>query len=302
MKKPTLLILAAGMGSRYGGLKQMDSVGPSGETVLDYSIYDAMRAGFGRVVFVIRRDIEEAFRKVILAKWESRIPCAIAFQELADVPDGFTVPADRAKPWGTAHAIRAGRHEIDGPFAAINADDFYGADSFRSLATFFEKSANPTDHCMVAFRLGQTLSEHGSVSRGVCLCESDRLLTGIQERTKITRHADGTLWDEPDGGPGVQLTGEEPVSMNCWGFRPTVFESLNTAFEKFLSVEGGPAPKAEFTIPSVVDGLIQSGQGTVQVLDTASRWFGVTYRDDKETVQASIRALVEAGEYPASLI
>jgi len=301
MKKPTLLILAAGMGSRYGGLKQMDPVGPSGETVLDYSIHDALRAGFGRVVFVIRRDIEEAFREVILAKWEPRIPCAIAFQELDDVPDGFTVPPDRAKPWGTAHAIRAGRHEIDGPFAAINADDFYGADSFRSLAAFFEQSAKPTDHCMVAFRLGQTLSEHGSVSRGVCLCEADRLLTGIQERTKITRHADGTLWDEPDGGSPVQLTGEEPVSMNCWGFRSTVFEALNQAFGEFLGVEGGPAPKAEFTIPSVVDGLIRSGQGTVAVLDTASRWFGVTYRDDKETVQASIRALVDAGEYPPSL-
>jgi len=302
MKQPTLLILAAGMGSRYGGLKQMDAVGPSGETVLDYSIHDAIRAGFGRVVFVIRRDIEEAFREVIVAKWESRIPCVLAFQDLTDVPEGFTVPADRAKPWGTAHAIRAGRHEIDGPFAAINADDFYGADSFRSLATFFETPAKPTDHCMVAFRLGQTLSEHGSVSRGVCLCESDRLLTGIQERTKITRHEDGSLWDEPDGGPAVQLTGEEPVSMNCWGFRPSVFDALNAGFEAFLSVEGGPAPKAEFTIPSVVDGLIRSKQGTVAVLDTASRWFGVTYRDDKETVQASIRALVEAGEYAASLI
>lgn len=302
MDKPTLLILAAGMGSRYGGLKQMDGVGPSGETVLDYSIFDAIRAGFGRVVFVIRRDIEDAFREAILAKWESLIPCALAFQDLDDVPDGFTVPADRAKPWGTAHAIRAGRHEIDGPFAAINADDFYGADSFRSLAVFFEALARPTDHCMVAFRLGQTLSEHGSVSRGVCLCGADRLLTGIQERTQITRHDDGSLWDEPDGGPAVQLTGEEPVSMNCWGFRPGVFDALNAGFEEFLNVDGGPAPKAEFTIPSVVDGLIRTKQGTVAVLDTASRWFGVTYRDDKETVQASIRELVKAGEYPASLL
>lgn len=301
MKTPTLLILAAGMGSRYGGLKQMDAMGPSGETVLDYSIFDAIRAGFGRVVFVIRRDIEQAFREAIGSKWEARIPCAYAFQELDDVPEGGSVPAGRAKPWGTAHAIRAGRHEIDSPFAAINADDFYGADSFRSLAGFLAMPADPGAHCMVAFRLGQTLSEHGSVSRGVCLCGADRLLTGIQERTKVTRRADGTLWDEPEGGPAAELTGGEPVSMNCWGFRPSIFDALNAQFEEFLSVEGGPAPKAEFTIPSVVDGLIRSGQGTVKVLDTASRWFGVTYRDDKKTVQASIRALVEAGEYPASL-
>ncbi|HAL91467.1 MAG TPA: nucleotidyltransferase, partial [Verrucomicrobia bacterium] len=200
MEKPTLLILAAGMGSRYGGLKQMDPVGPSGEIVLDYSIFDALRAGFGRAVFVIRRDIEQAFRERVGAKWEQRIPCAYAFQELSDVPAGFSVPADRAKPWGTAHAIRAGRHEIAGPFAAINADDFYGAASFRALAGHLAAETDPAAHCMVAFRLGQTLSEHGSVSRGVCLCGADRLLTGIQERTKITSHADGSLWDEPEGG------------------------------------------------------------------------------------------------------
>ncbi len=301
MEKPTLLILAAGMGSRYGGLKQMDPVGPSGEIVLDYSIFDAQRAGFGRVVFVIRRDIEAAFREVVGAKWEKRIPCAYAFQELADVPAGFAVPADRAKPWGTAHAIRAGRHEIHGPFAAINADDFYGAASFRALAGHLTQEKNPAGHCMVAFRLGQTLSEHGSVSRGVCLCGKDRLLTGIQERTKITRHADGTLWDEPEGGVATALTGGEPVSMNCWGFMPSVFGELDTAFEQFLKGDGGSSPKKEFTIPSVVDGLIRSGRGTVKVLDTTSRWFGVTYREDKATVQASIRELVAGGEYPAAL-
>jgi len=301
MNKPTLLILAAGMGSRYGGLKQMDPVGPAGEIVLDYSIFDAIRAGFGRVVFVIRRDIEAAFREVVGAKWESRIPCAYAFQDLADLPEGFAVPADRAKPWGTAHAIRAGRHEITGPFAAINADDFYGAASFRALAGHLGGGAGPAAHCMVAFRLGQTLSAHGSVSRGVCLCGDDRLLTGIVERTKIVRHADGALRDEPDGGPVVPLTGNEPVSMNCWGFMPSMFGELDVAFESFLRGEGGTSPKAEFTIPSVVDGLIRGGRGTVKVLDTPARWFGVTYRDDKADVQASIRALVEAGEYPESL-
>lgn len=302
MNKPTLLILAAGMGSRYGGLKQMDSVGPSGETVLDYSIYDAMRAGFGRVVFVIRRDIEVAFREVVGAKWEARIPCAYEFQDLADVPEGCGVPAERTKPWGTAHAIRAGRREIASPFAAINADDFYGADSFRALAGHLTAKQNPSGHCMVAFRLGQTLSEHGSVSRGVCLCGADRLLTGIREHTKITRHTDGTLWDEPEGGATTALTGDEPVSMNCWGFMPSVFEELNVAFEQFLRSAGGTSPKTEFTIPSVVDGLIRAKRGTVKVLDTTARWFGVTYREDKATVQESIRARVAAGEYPKALL
>ena len=301
MSKPTLLILAAGMGSRYGGLKQMDPVGPSGEIVLDYSIFDALRAGFGRVVFVIRRDIEKPFREQVGAKWESRIPCGYAFQDLADVPPGFAVPADRAKPWGTAHAIRAGRREIAGPFAAINADDFYGADSFRALAKHLTAPPHPTGHCMVAFRLGQTLSEHGSVSRGVCLCGPDRLLTGIQERTKITQHADGTLWDEPEGAEPGRLTGNEPVSMNCWGFMPAVFDELNSAFEQFLRGEGGASPKKEFTIPGVVDGLIRSKRGTVKVLDTSARWFGVTYREDKATVQESIRALVATGAYPKAL-
>ncbi len=301
MNKPTLMILAAGMGSRYGGLKQIDPVGPAGEIVLDYSIFDAARAGFGRVVFVIRRDIEAAFRATVGAKWEARIPCAYAFQDLADVPAGFAVPADRAKPWGTAHAIRAGRREIAEPFAAINADDFYGAASFRALAAHLAGAERAAGHCMVAFRLDQTLSEHGSVSRGVCLCGPDRLLTGIQERTKITRRADGTLWDEPDGGPATALTGAEPVSMNCWGFLPSVFGDLDAAFEQFLRGAGGQSPKKEFTIPAVVDGLIRSGRGTVKVLETTARWFGVTYREDKATVQESIRALVAAGEYPAQL-
>jgi hypothetical protein len=301
MNKPTLLILAAGMGSRYGGLKQLDPVGPSGEIVLDYSIFDALRAGFGRAVFVIRRDIEAPFRELVGAKWEKRIPCAYAFQDLADVPEGFVVPADRAKPWGTAHAIRAGRQWISGPFAAINADDFYGAASFRALAGHLTSEMSSSAHCMVAFRLGQTLSEHGSVSRGVCLCGVDRLLTGIQERTKIIRHPDGTLWNEPEGATPAQLTGEEPVSMNCWGFRPSVFAELDAAFEKFLRGEGGTSLKKEFTIPSVVDGLIRSMRGTVKVLNTTAQWFGVTYREDKTTVQASIRALVAAGDYPQAL-
>ena len=301
MDKPTLMILAAGMGSRYGGLKQMDPVGPSGEIVLDYSIYDAWRGGFGRVVFVIRRDIEVAFREQVGATWEARIPCAYAFQELSDVPAGVEAPVERSKPWGTAHAIRAGRGEIHGPFAAINADDFYGAESFRILAEFLGAGTDPAAHGMVAFRLGQTLSAHGSVSRGVCLRGADGLLTGIREHVKITRHADGSLWDEPDGGERARLTGDEPVSMNCWGFRERMFDELETAFGQFLQGEGGKSPKAEFTIPEVVDGMIRAGRGTVRVLDTPSRWFGVTYRKDKAAVEAAIRERVAAGEYPDRL-
>ncbi|MDR0994195.1 MAG: nucleotidyltransferase [Verrucomicrobiota bacterium] len=301
MNNPSLLILAAGMGSRYGGLKQMDPVGPSGEIVLDYSIFDAIRAGFGQVVFVIRRDMETVFREVVGAKWESRIPCAYAFQDLSDMPEGFERPSERSKPWGTAHAIRSGRHAVSGPFAAINADDFYGTDSFRSLHAHLTAGGDPDGHCMVAFRLEQTLSEHGSVSRGVCLCGKDRLLTGIQEYTKIARRMDGSLWDEPEGEPATPLTGKEPVSMNCWGFMPSIFAELERGFADFLHMEGVLSSKAEFTIPAVVDSAIRSGRGTVKVLDTASRWVGVTYREDKATVQASIRKRVEAGDYPEKI-
>lgn len=301
MKQPTLLILAAGMGSRYGGLKQLDPVGPASEIVLDYSIYDALRAGFGRVVFVIRREMEAAFREQVGAQWESRVPCAYAFQDLQDVPTGFSVPTDRAKPWGTAHAIRAGRHEINEPFAAINADDFYGAGAFRKLARFMAESAAPNAHSMVAFRLGQTLSAYGSVSRGVCLRGADGLLTGIQEHTKISRHADGALWDEPPGGAATLLTGAEPVSMNCWGFQPALFEELEQSFAEFLGGVGAKATQAEFTIPAVVDELIRAQRGTVAVLETSSRWFGVTYREDKAAVQKAIQELVAAGDYPVGL-
>ncbi len=301
MKAPTLLILAAGMGSRYGGLKQLDPVGPAGEIVLDYSIHDAIQAGFGRVVFVIRREMETAFREQVMAKWAGRIPCSCVFQELDDVPAGFAVPADRGKPWGTAHAIRAARKDIREPFAAINADDFYGAASFLALTDYFAVEQRDTAHCMVAFRLGQTLSAHGSVSRGVCLLGDDGFLSGIQEHTRITRHADGSLWNEPEGGAPTRLSGLEPVSMNCWGFRPSFFEELERSFADFMRGEGGASAKAEFTIPEVVDGMIRAELGTVAILETSSRWFGVTYREDRDMVQAAIRELVEGGDYPPVL-
>lgn len=301
MTAPTLLILAAGMGSRYGGLKQIDAMGPAGETVLDYSIFDALRAGFGDVVFVIRRDILEPFRATVGARWEPRIPCRYVFQELDDVPAPFAVPAGRAKPWGTAHAIRAARDAIRGPFAAINADDFYGADAFRVLAQDLADESQPAAaHAMAAFRLDQTLSENGTVSRGVCLSNGDGLLAGIEEHTQVARNADGRGLADL-AAPDAPLTGAEPVSMNCWGFRPSIFGELESAFVDFLSSPQATAPKAEFTIPAVIDGMIRSGRGTVALLPTTSRWFGVTYHDDKPLVQAAVRALVAAGTYPSPL-
>lgn len=301
MTAPTLLILAAGMGSRYGGLKQLDTMGPAGETVLDYSIHDALRAGFGRIVFVVRRDILEPFKAAIGDRWNARVPVAYAFQELDDLPPGHTVPADRAKPWGTAHAIRAARHEIAGPFAAINADDFYGADAFRVLAGYLSSPAlPPVAHCMAAFRLDQTLSPNGTVSRGVCLTSSDGLLAGIHERLQVLRDpATGLLRDLADSS--TPLTGAEPVSMNCWGFLPSLFDELEAAFSAFLDSPAAASPKAEFTIPAVIDAMIRSGRGTVSVLPTTSRWFGITYRDDAPLVRASIRDLVSSGFYPSPL-
>lgn len=301
MNSPTLLILAAGIGSRYGGLKQMEPVGPAGEIVLDYSIFDALRAGFGRVVFVIRRELEEAFRKRIGERWETRVPCAYVFQELADIPPGGIVPPDRIKPWGTAHAIRAARGIVGEPFAVINADDFYGAASFQVLAEQLRSERDPNAHCMVAFRLDQTLSEHGSVSRGVCRCSPDQRLLGIHEYTRITRRPDGTLWNEPADGPAVPLSGIEPVSMNCWGFQPAFFAELDAAFECFFREGGQDLARKEFTIPAVVDEMIRSGRGIVRVLRTPAQWAGVTYREDKGQVEAAIRAHIAAGEYPPAL-
>lgn len=302
--KPELLILAAGMGSRYGGLKQMDRMGPGGGTVLDYSIFDALRAGFWRVVFVTRRDIAEAFEEGVVAKWRGKTDCELAFQDLDDLPEGFAVPEGRAKPWGTAHAIRAGRRAVRGPFAAINADDFYGAGAFRALAGFLGGRAAEGRHAMVAYRLGNTLSAHGSVSRGVCLRGADGGLRAIEEHTRVARRADGSLWNEPEGGEAKALSGEEPVSMNCWGFHPSIFGELERDFAGFLreaAAGGEKALKAEYTIPAVVDGLIRSGRGRVELLETDAQWFGVTYREDRADVAGRIAALTEAGVYPADL-
>ena len=301
--KPTLVVLAAGMGSRYGGLKQVDPVGPSGEAILDYSVFDAHRAGFGKVVFIIRKDIEEAFRTQIGSKYEGLMEVEYAFQDINDLPAPFTVPEGRSKPWGTAHAIRSARDVVKEPFAAINADDFYGRDAFAKLASFLVSPKQSGDgkfkFAMVGYRLDLTLSENGSVARGICDVSDDGSLCGVTEMTKIVKTADGAENREDENAP-VPLTGKERVSMNLWGFTPELFAALEERFPLWLEKRGAEV-KSEWYIPFVVDEMIHEGKATVDVLPTDSAWFGVTYREDKPAVTAAIRALVDAGEYPANL-
>ena len=300
--KPTLVVLAAGMGSRYGGLKQVDPVGPSGEAILDYSVFDAHRAGFGTVVFVIRRDFEEVFKEKVGRKYEGLMDVKYAFQDFDDLPEGHRVPAGRAKPWGTAHAIRAARKVVKGPFAAINADDFYGEDAFRRLAAFLTAdapSASKLRFAMVGYRLALTLSENGSVARGVCRVSPSGTLEGVTEMTKLVRAGEvAENRENPDAPVKVPL--DARVSMNLWGFTPELFDVLEARFPKWLAVHG-ETEKDEWYIPFVVDELIREGAATVEVLPTDSAWFGVTYREDKPRVVAEIAKLVAAGRYPAAL-
>ncbi|MCP5556224.1 MAG: nucleotidyltransferase [Verrucomicrobiaceae bacterium] len=302
MTKPTLLILAAGMGSRYGGLKQLDAMGPSGEVVLDYSVFDAIRAGFGKVVFVIRRDFEEQFRTQVGARFQDRIQVEYAFQDLNDLPEGFTVPADRVKPWGTAHAVLAAEGCVKEPFLMINADDFYGYDAFQKIAQdlMTERPDDGLSHySMVGFYLKNTLSDFGSVARGVCTLTDRGTLDSVTEMTKIFKTETGAENRENPENP-VVLTGEEVVSMNFFGFTPDIFARLRSAFTEFLKTSGQDL-KAECFVPKEVDVLIKAGKADVRVMESTGQWFGVTYPEDKEEVMKSIRALVEAGEYPASL-
>ncbi|MBU3704221.1 MAG: nucleotidyltransferase [Ilumatobacteraceae bacterium] len=297
---PTLVVLAAGMGSRYGGLKQIDPMGPSGETILDYSVYDALRAGFGRVVFIIRPDFEDAFRTGVAARFADRIDVDFAFQTLDRLPSGFVVPDGREKPWGTTHAILCAREQIRDNFAVINADDFYGRDSYGVLATHLNRAASSsTDFAMVGFTLRNTLSDHGSVARGVCAASAEGFLTAIDEMTKIERDGSAAK-NTRDDGTIVRLSGDEPVSMNMWGFTPRLFDHLDRVFREFLEASGGES-KSECFIPLTVGQLVNEGVATCRVLRTDSSWFGVTYREDKEVVQASIAGLIERGDYPRSL-
>ena len=297
--KPTLLILAAGMGSRYGGLKQIDPMGPSGETILDYSVFDAARAGFGKVVFVIRPDFEHDFRERVMSRFAGRIATDCVFQTIDMLPAGFAVPEGRTKPWGTTHAVLCAREAVHEPFAMINADDFYGRDSFAVLGSRLASLAvESTAYCMVGFTLENTLSEHGTVARGVCRTDDRGFLTDIRELLQVRRTADGA--EDTGGGSPVRLTGKEPVSMNMWGFTPRVFAQLEASFRAFLEAHGGEL-KSECYIPMTVGELVKAGAATCEVLRTTSSWFGATYAEDKPVVQRSIKALVDAGDYPARL-
>ena len=297
--KPTLFVLAAGMGSRYGGLKQIDGLGPNGETIMDYSVFDALRAGFGKIVFVIRKDFADDFKRVVLAKYEGKVPCEICFQAIDNVPEGYTYNPERTKPWGTNHAVLMGKDLIKEPFAVINADDFYGKESFEVLAKFLnEVAGKQNQYCMVGYRVCNTLSEHGSVSRGVCETDAEGNLTNVVERTSIERKENGICYTVD--GVDYALPENAPVSMNMWGFTPEYFGYVEEAFKTFLK-ERGQELKSEFYIPTLVNDLIVAGKATCRVLDTTAKWFGVTYAEDRQMVVDKIAALTEAGVYPNPL-
>lgn len=298
--KPTLLVLAAGLGNRYGGLKQIDSVGPNGETIIDYSLYDALRAGFGKVVFVIRHCFEDAFRQKVGGKFDGVVQTAYAYQELYSCLGDYEPSTDRDKPWGTGHAILVARDVIDEPFAVINADDYYGPNSFETILEFISTTdVSSNDHAMVGYRLGNTLSDYGAVSRGVCDCDERMFLKKIVERKAIEKTDHGARYFDANGAEH-HLTGDEIVSMNMWGLEPSVFDHIQSHFDRFLR-DHGSRSDAEFLIPSVADELITGGEATVKVLRTDDSWFGVTYRQDRQIAIESIRKLIDRAVYPERL-
>lgn len=298
--KPTLFVLAAGMGSRYGGLKQLDGLGPHGETIMDYSIYDAIRSGFGKIVFVIRKDFEDDFRAKILSKYQNHIPVEVVFQAIDNLPEGFVCPEGRTKPWGTNHAVLMGKDVIKEPFAVINADDFYGRNSFEVIAKeLSQPKENKGDYCMVGFRVGNTMSESGSVARGVCET-TDGYLTTVVERTAIEYNDKHEITFVDENGVTQTLEPNTPVSMNLWGFTPDYFEFSEGYFVDFLK-ENIEKPKAEFFIPLVVNELITKNIAKVKVLDTESKWFGVTYAADRQGVVDKLADLHAKGEYPEKM-
>ena len=301
--KPTLLLLAAGMGSRYGGLKQLDGLGPNGETIMDYSIYDAIQAGFGKIVFVIRKDFEAEFREKILSKYEGHIPAELVFQSIDDLPEGFKVPEGREKPWGTNHAVLMAKEVIKEPFCVINCDDFYNRDCFMAIGKFLSELPEDSKnrYAMVGFRIGNTLSENGTVARGICSKDAEDNLTTVVERTEIERR-DGKVQYKDEQGEWVSVSDNTPVSMNVWGFTPDYFEYSEEYFKEFLANPKNMTNlKAEFFIPLMVNKLIGEGTVTVKVLDTTSKWFGVTYAADRQGVVDRIQRLVDEGVYPNKL-
>lgn len=298
--KPTLFVLAAGMGSRYGGLKQLDGVGPHGETIMDYSIFDAVRSGFGKVVFVIRRDFEQDFREKVLAKYANHVPVEVVFQSVGALPEGFACPAERTKPWGTNHAVLMGKDAIREPFAVINADDFYGAEAYAAIGAYLSSLEGSHDrYCMVAYDLNRTLSENGTVSRGVCGVDAAGNLTSMVERTKIERMGDGRIVFH-DNGDDEPLAEDTPVSMNLFGFTPDYFDHTERYFKQWFR-ENADHLKGEFYIPTMVNKLIADGTSELRVLRSDAQWHGVTYKEDKPALVAAIRAMIAAGKYPEKL-
>ena len=296
--KPTLLILAAGMGSRYGGIKQMDAFGPNGETIIDYSIYDAIESGFGKIVFVIRKDFAEEFKGLFEPKLKGKIATEYVMQEMDEHLEGFPVPPGRTKPWGTAHAVLCAKEAINEPFAVINADDFYGRDAFEKAADFLTREVSKKKYCIIGYELSKTLSANGTVSRGVCATDAQDHLVNIHERTKIFPEGDKIYYVENE--LKVPLPPDTPVSMNFWGFDPNVFDFIQKIFKQFLK-DNAHDLKAEFFIPLIGDSFISGEHGEIKVIPTSAQWFGVTYKEDAPGVRDSLQQLISDGAYPANL-
>lgn len=304
MKKPVLVIMAAGMGSRFGGLKQITPVTPEGDIILDFSLYDAIAAGFEKVIFIIKKENEKDFRALIDQRAGKRIAVEYVFQELNDLPDGYSVPEGREKPWGTAHAVLSARKSVDSPFAVINADDYYGPEAFKRIYGFLTEAADDSKYhyCMVGYQIENTLTENGYVSRGVCRTSDDGLLAGITERTKIQWQSEKIVYTEDDGQSWQELSPGTTVSMNFWGFTPSMMAEMEKRFPEFLDTALKENPKkGEFFLPSVVDSLIKEGKAKVKVLKSSDRWYGVTYKEDKASVAAAIGVMKAEGKYPRLL-
>ena len=304
MKKPILVVMAAGMGSRYGGLKQIDPVGPNGEVIIDYSLFDARRAGFETVVFIIKHEIEDAFKEAIGNRISKVMDVRYAFQQLDDLPDGYTAPADRTKPWGTSHAILSARDVIDAPFAVINADDYYGPEAFQVIYDYLSthEDGDVYSYAMVGYLLKNTVTENGHVARGICVENADNTLAEVTERTRIETFEGGIHFTEDDGASWTDVPGDTVVSMNLWGFTPGFVTEAQNRFAKFLDKALVENPlKGEYFLPSVVSELIAEGKAKVQVLRSHDKWYGVTYKEDKPVVVAAIGEKIESGLYPAKL-
>jgi len=297
--KPSLLVLAAGMGSRYGGNKQLDEVGPSGETIIDYSIFDAIRAGFGKIVFIIRRDIEEQIKERFVNKLKGKIEVDYVFQEITNLPEGSKINPERSKPWGTSHAIMVAKNKINEPFGVINADDFYGAESFKILCDFLTSDEKTNNYCIVGYEMKNTLSENGNVNRGVCSVNDENFLVDIVETREIAKLPNGAQAPAANGEM-LKFTGDEVVSMNLWGFKPSCFALLEKEFKHFIDAKGMDL-KSELDIPTSVDKFVKTGEITIEVLMSPERWFGVTYKEDKPFVVESIRSMIAKGVYPSKV-